>query len=194
MLTRPDRSADPSIFMVMAPVAFVTIGCFTTDVVALLPRAPLTVLWAINVVSVSVTACAAAQRWRPLLASLRPMQPGWVAVTFPLASNANTALRFWSLATRTSGALYCAPAVAAWGMLICTTAFVVIPCVNVVWICQIPRWLRNPPTMPASMQLNIPTAGSGAAFENEFVDAIRRLKNVVRVVKKLEGGKVIMKS
>ena len=103
MLTRPDRSADPSIFMVMAPVAFVTIGCFTTDVVALLPRAPLTVLWAINVVSVSVTACAAAQRWRPLLASLRPMQPGWVAVTFPLASNANTALRFWSLATRTSG-------------------------------------------------------------------------------------------
>ena len=41
--------------------------------------------------------------------------------------------------------------------------------------------------MPASMQLNIPTAGSGAAFENEFVDAIRRLKNVVRVVKKLSA-------
>lgn len=185
MLIRPDRAADPSIFMLMAPVAFVSIGFFTTDIVNLLPCGPLTLLWVVNVLSVIVTAWAAMLRWRPLLASLRPMTPGWVAVTFPLASNANIALRLWSLSNRTPGALYCAPAVAAWGMLICTMAFVVIPCVNVVWICQIPRWLHTPLALPGSMKMNVPTAGSGAAFENELLSTIKVGMNAFRFVKQM---------
>lgn len=167
VLSRPSTAADPSIFMLMAPVPFITIGAFASGLADVMTDGALLALWTLNVFSVAVTLSGALQRRRALCASLCPMVPGWVALTFPLASNANVALRFWVAAAKSGRFLECPQAaslIAVYGaMMLCATA-VLVPAVNVVWLLSVPRWLMwAPQPRPASMNVHVPPAGSGAA-------------------------------
>jgi hypothetical protein len=148
--------------MLMAPVAFCTIGAFTSGVLdARAPRA-LGVLWLLNALSVLLTGCGAWQRRRALLASMRPLTPGWVALTFPLTSNANAALRFW---IASAGAPPWASALAgAYAALLLVATAALVPCVTLAWLLNLPRWLLwDAPTRPASMSIHVPTEGSARA-------------------------------
>tara|TARA_B110001452_G_scaffold27438_1_gene21513 strand:- start:324 stop:1379 length:1056 start_codon:yes stop_codon:yes gene_type:complete len=119
MLRMPSKAADPSIFMLMAPVAFCTIGVFTNGDADALPPPALVALALLNVFSVGVTCAACWQRRAALRASLSPLVPGWVALTFPLASNANVATRVWLAAA--AGKLVCSHGHSCAGVALRTT-------------------------------------------------------------------------
>ena len=166
MLRRPSKCADPSIFMLMAPVAFCTLGLLAEGG-AQSGGAPLLALWLLNAASLALCAFCAYQRRAALRAALSPFAPSWVGLIFPLASNANVAL---SLRTAQAGGAirafpYAVPLVALYGVLVPATAVLAVPAVVVAWVCSVPRWLFVAPVArPGSMRMDVPSEGSGVWF------------------------------
>jgi len=179
MLQHPSKCADPSIIMLMAPVPFCTTGIFASGLLDACPAYALLGLWLLNVTSVVLMACGAWQRRDALRSALQPFQPGWVALTFPLCSNANCALRFWMLAANRGAAVaalpWAYPVACAYAVALLVATATLVPCVMVAWISSVPRWLLSgPPVQPGSISVSVPTAGSGAAIEAALRKAMRR--------------------
>ena len=176
MLCQPDVCADPSVFMLMAPVAFLTLAIFNSaNTVAgsfFDNKLAMTTLWGLNVASLLATFSAAFQRRHALLHKLFP-EPvaGWVAVTFPMATNANVAMRFWR---DVEAHRYAQSAVEVYGVLVGTAAFVIIPLVDLSMLLLLPRWIMAPAPLPASVYMDVPPSDSSA-------DDLRKLERAFRL-------------
>ncbi|KAL1530190.1 hypothetical protein AB1Y20_001106 [Prymnesium parvum] len=153
---RPDAgehiACDPSIFVSMAPVAFVSLGAFSVmagqgivhDAHAPEELRPVVKLMALaNFASFNLTLLAALQRVPSLRQALWPFSPAWAGLTFPLVSNCTVAVLLANYYSSKHCLLQCtawSPFTDIWARILVATTLVLIPLVDLAWILHLPTW------------------------------------------------------
>lgn len=104
----------------------------------LLGPAVMDLFFLLNCLSVVVGVCCTVQRRHALYAALRPLDPRWAALTFPLVSTATVSLYYaneYSLRGWRREAAWTAHASAAWSYLIVPITLVLVPItVSRLWV------------------------------------------------------------
>ena len=147
VFSRPEQiAADPSVFVMMAPVPFVTMALIaqrTADHEPLLGRVGMDCLFLLNTLNLLVTLACAVQRRRQLARTLRPFSPAWASLTFPLASNCIVAVRYaidYDARSSAERAEWLASAAAHWSAVLVPITLVLVPCIDLLWMFHMPHW------------------------------------------------------
>ena len=97
VMTQPQVAPNPSIFVVLAPVPFVTMALFGarhSPHVPLLGTVGMDLFFVLNVLNVLIGITAAFQRRAALKDALWPVQPAWASLTFPMVSSCTVLVHF----------------------------------------------------------------------------------------------------
>lgn len=88
------------------------------------------IFFLINCLNVVLCLCCATQRRRALRASLRPMDPRWAALTFPLASTGSVSFFYANEYSLRSSELmpWTGHVSAAWSYVLVPLTLVLVPC------------------------------------------------------------------
>jgi hypothetical protein len=157
-------SDGPAVFVMMAPVPFVTMAAFAVlqgedvqtyaDAAGWL-RVCMPYLFVLNVANVLLTALAALQRRAALRAALRPFSPAWASLTFPLVSNTTVATLVAHFYSHHSAPPFWAHASALWASALLPLTLGLIPLTDVLWVAHLPGWwCCHPPPHAPSVRLD----------------------------------------
>jgi len=158
----------PAVFVMMAPVPFVTLGVF-----ALMRKAGVihvgdapdwlrlvvNCLVILNITNLLSTALAAVVRRRSLRASLWPLSPAWASLTFPLVSNCTVSVllaNYYNPFNCTRHCVSWAMATTYWTRGLIPITLLAVPLTDLAWLLHLPRWLcclATRPRQPSSIDL-----------------------------------------
>lgn len=151
VLRYPDQVApDPSVFVLMAPVPFVTMAMFACRPS---PHEPLlgtggkNFFFILNTANVLVAFLCAFQRRVALRRAACPFSPSWASLTFPLVSSCTVAV-FYADEYRElhQSASWAVVVSASWTRVLVPLTLVVVPLTDVLWMAHLPNWFFcNPP-------------------------------------------------
>ncbi|KAL1508499.1 hypothetical protein AB1Y20_004600 [Prymnesium parvum] len=146
---------DPSVFILMAPIPFVTIAMFACRPH---PNEPLlgpvgkNIFFVLNTVNVILAFVCAFQRRSALRRTLWPMSPLWASITFPLASNCSVAIFYANEYSAQRTDSWATIASTYWARVLIPLTLVIIPVVDLLWMVHLPNWFCfNPPTRSPSI-------------------------------------------
>ena len=147
-------ACNPSIFILMAPVPFLTMAMFRSraeEHTPLLGPVGMDIFFILNCANVILCIICVFQRRRALYATLCPMDPRWAALTFPLVSTASVSLYYANDYSRhallsSRNAAWTAHASSIWASVLVPLALVLVPCTDLAWMLHLPNWcFFNPP-------------------------------------------------
>ena len=159
VFSKPEQvAADPSVFVMMAPVPFVTMALIaqrTADHEPLLGPVGMDCLFLLNTFNLLVTVACAVQRRRQLAKTLWPFSPAWASLTFPLASNCTVAVRYaidYDARSSAERAEWVAWTAAHWSAALVPITLVLVPCTDLLWMFHMPHWyFWDRPNRPPSV-------------------------------------------
>merc|ERR1711871_817282 len=121
----------------MAPMPTLTMAMFSCrrePHVPLLGPMGMSTFFVLNCVNVLACLVCAMQRRRGLWSSLRPMQPNWASLTFPLVSSCYVALYYANEYRLVVGKTWAVVASSAWSYVLVPTTMVLVPCLDLLWM------------------------------------------------------------
>jgi hypothetical protein len=184
-------ACNPSIFVLMAPIPFLTMAMFRSraeEHTPLLGPVGMDAFFLLNCVNVVLCLCCALQRWRVLCGMLRPMDPRWSALTFPLVSTGSVALYYANeyAFLPSSESQWTARASEAWSYVLVPLTLVLVPACDLAWMCHLPNWCCfNPPPRIDSLNDGLDQLiDSGGDAEN----GVRTASRIPGHVEGLEAG------
>jgi hypothetical protein len=148
-------------------------SCRTEEHRPLLGARGMDIFFVLNCVNVLVCLVCSTQRRVKLRASLRPMNPAWASLTFPLVSSCYVAL-YYANEYQLSGNTWTVWASKGWSLVIVPLTLLLVPCIDLAWMLHLPNWFFfNPPPRIDSIEGldELASLTSDAAAQIEMLEA-----------------------
>lgn len=155
VLRNADRVApDPTCFVLMAPIPIVTMAMFSCrpeQHTPLLGTSGMDAFFVLNCINVLVCFVCAFQRRQALARLLRPLQPTWASLTFPLVSNCYVALYYAHEYRLVVGETWAVWASSVWSTMLVPVAIILVPSLDLLWMFNLPTWCCMQPAAEIEM-------------------------------------------